>query len=291
MHRIGVIGNGFVGKATGALRNSHVEVIAYDKDPAACDPLGTTLEEVARCDVVVISVPTPMNASTGEVHLRIVEDVVLSLRQLDSTALVVVRSTVPPGTCDRLGVYFMPEFLTEANSVDDFRNSPRWIFGVPRGGASASAAAAETLESVLRRCRDAGCIRSCEAVWMPAAEAEMVKYFRNTYLATKVAYCNEISTLCGALGLDYDNVRRMAASDPRIGLSHTSVPGPDGKNGFGGTCFPKDCHGLMHLYHTTNVPCPVLGAAVERNENIDRAGQDWRDSVGRAVTSDSSSSR
>ena len=140
------------------------------------------------------------------------------------------------------------------------------------------------MESVLRRCRDAGCIRSCEAVWMPAAEAEMVKYFRNTHLATKVAYCNELSTLCGALGLNYEDVRRIAASDPRIGLSHTSVPGPDGKNGFGGTCFPKDCHGLLHLYEQQRVPCHVLRAAVERNEEIDRAGQDWRDSVGRAVT-------
>ena len=283
MHRLGVIGNGFVGKATCALRNDRVHVLAYDTVPAACDPPGTSLADVAACDIVFVSVPTPMDATTGEVHLSIVEAVVRDVRRLNSDAFIVVRSTVPSGTCDRLGVCFMPEFLTEANSVDDFRQTKSWIFGLP----APNPAFATKMQTVLQVCRAAGCIRSSHVTWMRCAEAEMVKYFRNTYLAAKVAYCNEISTLCGALGVDYDRIRQVAASDSRIGLSHTAVPGPDGRRGFGGTCFPKDCHGLRTQYARQKVPCPLLQATLQRNETLDRPDKDWLSSVGRAVREDS----
>jgi nucleotide sugar dehydrogenase len=279
--RVSVIGNGFVGKATGELRGESVEVVAYDTDPAACDPPGTTLRDAARADVVFISVPTPMDAATGEVHLSIVESVVESVKALvGDMTFVVLRSTVPPGTCARLGVYFMPEFLTEANYLEDFRNAAVWIFGLT--GGPHDGAFRRRMQELLAASQAQGSICSSRAVFVDSTEAEMVKYFRNTYLAAKVSFCNEIESLCGAMGISYENVRRVAGADARIGLSHTAVPGPDGRRGFGGTCFPKDCHGLEHEYGRHGVPCPVLGAVVQRNEQIDRVDRDWMARKGRS---------
>ena len=89
------------------------------------------------------------------------------------------------------------------------------------------------------------CIKYNNITFMTNKEAEMVKYFRNTFLSVKVSYCNEIYEYCKNKRINYENVRKIAALDNRIGLSHTIVPGHDGKFGFGGTCFPKDTNGLL----------------------------------------------
>src|SRR5258708_1422959 len=122
---IGVIGNGFVGRATGILRNPDVEIIIYDVDPGLCYPLGTGIEDLKKCELIFVSVPTPMRKD-GTCYLGIVESVISELQEKQIAAepknFIVIRSTVLPGTSDRLGCYFMPEFLTEKNFMDDFRN-------------------------------------------------------------------------------------------------------------------------------------------------------------------------
>ena len=179
----------------------------------------------------------------------------------------------------------MPEFLTEASAADDFRRNPVWMVGAPaeRGIASAGGVR-EAVQRMLASARTHGCIESDSLEWMDATEAELVKYFRNTYLAVKVSYCNEFASLCDRLGVQYDRVRVHAASDPRIGISHSAVPGPDGRRGFGGTCFPKDIHGLKNQFRHRHVQCPVLDATIERNEKVDRPARDWLDDLGRAVS-------
>ena len=129
--KIGVIGNGFVGKATKILECNKNELLVYDINPDLCEPKGTTLKDISKCHLIFISVPTPMNKD-GSCYLNIVESVVNDISQitnLDETC-VVIRSTVPPGTSDRLNCYFMPEFLTEQNFVEDFKNNNKWIFGI-----------------------------------------------------------------------------------------------------------------------------------------------------------------
>ena len=111
--KIGVIGNGFVGKATNILKCDDVDIIMYDIDPDLCYPLGTSLKDICKTEIIFISVPTPMNKD-GSCYLGIVEKVVENISKyvnLDEK-LVVIRSTIPPGTSSRLNCYFIPEFLT-----------------------------------------------------------------------------------------------------------------------------------------------------------------------------------
>jgi len=115
------------------------------------------------------------------------------------------------------------------------------------------------------------------------AEAEMIKYFRNTFLSLKVSFCNEIYDLCQKKGINYENVRELATLDKRIGTSHSYVPGHDGKRGFGGTCFPKDTTALLRDFEDSGVDSYLLKAAVERNNRVDRPEEDWKDNKGRAV--------
>ena len=108
-------------------------------------------------------------------------------------------------------------------------------------------------------------------------EAEMIKMFRNVFWGEDV--CNELEDWCRQEGINYDNVREIAFSDRRIGLSHTLVPGPDNRRGFGGTCFPKDVSSSVSCMERSM----VISAAQERNNTIDRPEQDWREDKGRAV--------
>src|SRR5579872_6189863 len=115
---IGIIGNGFVGKATTILKNPDVKLIVYDIDPNLCSPIGTKITDLKQCDLIFVSVPTPMRKD-GSCYLGIVESVINDLNSNnvinEPENFVVIRSTILPGTSDRLGCYFMPEFLTEKN--------------------------------------------------------------------------------------------------------------------------------------------------------------------------------
>ena len=102
-------------------------------------------------------------------------------------------------------------------------------------------------------------------------------------LATKVSFCNEIAQYCQAVEVNYEIVRKHATNDNRILDYHTKVPGPDGKRGFGGTCFPKDTASLKYEMENSGVKSYILTAAIERNKNVDRKEKDWTKDVGRAV--------
>ena len=127
--KIGIIGNGFVGKATKILKCQDIDLLCYDINPELCEPKNTTLVDLKMCEIIFISVPTPMNKD-GSVCLNIVQSVVKSLNEINYDGFIVIRSTVLPGTSDSLNVYFMPEFLTEKNFVQDFKTNPLWIFGL-----------------------------------------------------------------------------------------------------------------------------------------------------------------
>ena len=275
--RIGVVGNGFVGQATRCFAGGRVSVLAYDKDPSLCEPAGTSMQDVASCDLVFVSVPTPMKPC-GLCCTGIVEEVVSELRSLGATDIV-VRSTVPPGTCAELKVHFLPEFLTERNFIPDFKATPVWVVGTNSEDGSFK----QKIQYLLGICKEDGKVCSDTTEFVTTTEGELIKYFRNTFLATKVTFCNEFASICQASGVSYDIVRGIAANDPRIGLSHTGVPGPDGVMGFGGTCLPKDIHAITRAASKQWVPCPLLEAVISRNESIDRPQKDWQLDKGRAV--------
>jgi len=278
--KVGIIGNGFVGKATFQLKCADIDVIAYDINPEQCVPQGTMLEDLNSCEIIFISVPTPMRKD-GSCHLGIITSVIDDLKNINFQGLIVLRSTVPPGTSDSLKCCFMPEFLTEKNFLEDFISNKKWIFGIQDDSSASSNK--DILTSLIDLAHRNKKILYNNIEFMTTKEAEMVKMFRNVFLATKVSVCNEFAQYCEAKGINYENVRAVATEDVRIGPQHSKVPGHDGKRGFGGTCFPKDTASLCHDMKKANVKPYILEAVIERNNVIDRPMQDWKNNVGRAV--------
>jgi UDPglucose 6-dehydrogenase len=279
--QIGIIGNGFVGKTLLSLKCDDIDVLAYDANPQACYPVpGLKLNDLMRCDIIFISVPTPMNPD-GSCHIDIIISVLEELKLLQYGGFVVLRSTIPVGTCDKLNVFFMPEFLTEKNFLEDFRSNKNWFFGLLNSDKDEPFK--KQIRNLFYLAFENDKIAYNNIHFMPNGEAEMIKLFRNCFLSVKVSFCNEIYDYCIAKNLNYDNIRSLACADDRIGLSHTSVPGHDGMRGFGGTCFPKDTASLLHEMKINGVQSRILDAAIERNNTQDRPAQDWKLDKGRAV--------
>jgi UDPglucose 6-dehydrogenase len=265
--RIGIVGGGFVGSATALLACKDIQTITYDLDPARCCPAGTTKTDLLTCDLVFVCVPTP-SYENGACNTTIVERCIADLKQV-GVQNIVLRSTVPPGTSERLDVAFMPEFLTEANWRVDFYECTTWVFGVQNDSQAA------LLQSMLTLAKEAGSIQCDKAIFVCRNEAELIKYVRNNFLALKISFFNEIHALCKAIGADYNAVRNGVTLDGRIGSSHTGVPGPDGHYGYGGTCLPKDTSSLLHIMTSNGVDSHIVKAAVVRNKTVDRPERDW----------------
>ena len=270
MIKLGLIGNGFVGGAARQLAATSNIVCVYDLDPEKCMPKGTTLEDVAACDLVFVAVPTP-SRKDGTCHTDIVVSVVAALKKANAAVNIIIRSTVPPGTSKSLGVHFMPEFLTEAKANQDFRDNPLWVLG---------ALDKKIGPLLLTNAKTAGKIASDSLTIMSPTEAEMVKYVRNCFLSVKVAFFNELYDVCQQHQCDYEAVRLAVSADVRIGAGHTLVPGPDGYRGFGGHCFPKDVAAWCTFNSQEH---SIVNAARKRNLELDRPGKDWEKDKGRAV--------
>lgn len=274
--KFGIIGNGFVGGATKILECEHNEMLVYDVIPEKCQPLGLKLEDLKQCDLIFIAVPTPMK-SDGECNLNIVDNVMQNLKNIDlnfEETSVVIRSTVLPETTDNYGVYFMPEFLTEKNYINDFINCKDWIIGCGKKQIDTNFLAKFTL--LIENAYKDDKIKFNNIISMLNKEAELAKYVRNTFLALKVSFCNEIYQLSKKLGINYNHCMKGVTCDKRINVSHTHVPGHDGKFGYGGTCFPKDTNALKHFFETHDVKSLIISGMVERNETIDRPELDWK---------------
>ena len=273
---IAVIGNGFVGGATKQLECDDIKLLVYDIIPEKCIPYNLELENLQVCDFIFICVPTPMD-NEKKCYTGIVESVIKDLLSAEidfNKTNVVIRSTVPPGTSNNLNCFFMPEFLTEANYINDFINTQDWIIGC--GKDSIDEKFLNSFQELLTTAKNNNKIKYDNVKSLLISEAELVKYTRNSFLATKVAFFNEIYTLCKSLNIDYDNMISGVTCDSRIGTSHTKVPGPDGHRGFGGTCFPKDTNALNQFSKDVlDYNPPLLNAVIFRNENIDRKEKDW----------------
>tara|TARA_R100000664_G_scaffold692_1_gene2057 strand:+ start:1511 stop:2356 length:846 start_codon:yes stop_codon:yes gene_type:complete len=278
--KIGIVGQGFVGTAVKeGLQNYH-KVNTFDLvKESTCKSL---TELVEKSKVIFVCVPTPMNKG-GSCNTSIVENVVKGIDEVVSykklkNIVVVIKSTIPPGTTEKLNdkydniqIVFNPEFLTEANSIDDFKNQNRIIIGGPR---PASTKVRQLFYKVFPK---AHIIKTHSTI------AEMVKYMTNTFLATKVSFANEMYQICEKLEIDYDKVIEYSKYDGRLGESHWAVPGPDGKFGFGGSCFPKDINALIKLSEDFGMYLTTLNGAWNTNLRV-RPEQDWKELKGRAVT-------
>ena len=115
--------------------------------------------------------------------------------------------------------------------------------------------------------------------------AELIKYMNNCYFATKVSFLNEMYQIADGCGADWDVAVEGFVRDGRVGHSHMNVPGPDGKFGFGGSCFPKDVQAMIHFAQTLDVHPDVLIGAWEKNLDV-RPEEDWKELKGRSVVED-----
>lgn len=267
---IGVVGNGVVGHATARTYMEFAEVRVYDAIPEKCTH---GIQEVLKSDIIFICLP----------ETKITNFLPKVMPERDREANWVLKSTVPIGTTRRLvrdyklsNLVHSPEFLTARCAVTDAMNPARNIIGIPPSDKAGSMWEKENrcgvLLSELYNARFPG----VSTHLMSADESEAVKLMQNGFFAVKVAFWNEMYALAEKLGLNWEVVRDGILADGRINPSHTQVPGPDGKLGFGGSCLPKDLKTLIEQFHACksfDVFPSVLLAAQERNQ------KDRRDSA------------
>jgi UDPglucose 6-dehydrogenase len=275
MKTIGIIGQGFVGTAVNEGLAKHFNIETYDivKDSTCND----VTELAKKSDVVFVCLPTPMQED-GECHINIVENTLLGLDIIDECKTIVVKSTIPPGTTDtwntkfkNIQIVFNPEFLTESNSIEDYKNQNRIILGGPKSATT-------KVKRIFAKA-----FPKVPIIRTGASYAEMVKYVTNTFLATKVSFANEMYQICKGLDIDYDKVIEYAKHDDRLGYSHWDVPGPDGDFGYGGHCFPKDVLALIQVAITSAGILPNMLIATNKKNNEVRTNRDWEMQEGRAV--------
>jgi len=179
-----------------------------------------------------------------------------------------LRSTVTPGTtrrvqadCPKLRVVFNPEFLTEKSAKFDFINQSRFVLGGQQKKLDYHVGRVEGL----LRWRFG---KSVPIIRTDYETAEFTKYMNNCYFATKISFLNEMNQIAAECGVDWEAAVEGFARDGRVGHSHLSVPGPDGKYGFGGSCFPKDIQAMISFAKTLGNEPSVLEGAWSKNLNV-----------------------
>lgn len=258
--KLGIVGHGFVGKATDWGFNKRVSKFIVD-------PLHNTrtgdLKDFAP-DIVFICVPTPMN-DDGSQDSSIIVEVIKDLITYCPNTIKVVKSTVLPSLLDELQkldskLVYNPEFLREKHANLDFVNSDMIIFGGDRNIST------QVSNAYLRHSR----CKTKEHIFTDLKTASLIKYSINTFLASKVIFFNELHTLYEALDVKdtWESVINIVSRDNRIGDSHMDVPGHDGKKGFGGACFPKDSLALIKFANNLDIDLNSLISTVKINNKI-----------------------
>jgi UDPglucose 6-dehydrogenase len=271
-YKVGIIGNGFVGETYAFAFSPTAEVRVYDIDFLKSTH---TKQEVNECDFVFVCVPTPMNRS-GEQDLSYVMSV---FDEYEPGPIFILKSTILPGTTKRLNeiyknhdIVFSPEFLTERTAKLDMLTQARIIFG----GES------ELVDKV--RLLFEQRFMNKHIINMTSTEAELVKYMNNVFFATKVSIMNEFKLVADQLNVEWDKVLYGFTSDCRVGDSHLHVPGPDGKLGYGGTCFPKDVNALIYFAKNEfDIDLNTILGGWKTNLTV-RPERDWEKDKGRAVS-------
>ncbi|MBE6467093.1 MAG: UDP-glucose 6-dehydrogenase [Alphaproteobacteria bacterium] len=222
---VGIIGCGFVGGALKRWLEEHNQSVNI----LVSDPPKGMNDDVSKSDVIFISIHIPTEAD-GTQDLTLLTEIINGL-PIDKP--IFIRTTIVPGTADKLSiktgrnVYFMPEFLTERTAYEDFCSQPM-IF----------TAEEELLKNIFI---------GKKYITMTSLEAEITKYAHNVFGALKVTYFNGIYDLCKKMEANYRKIQQGILLSGYINAPHTMVPGPDGKFGYGGKCFPKDVNALTKM--------------------------------------------
>jgi len=285
---ITVVGAGYVGLSLAVLLARKNNVIAFDISQERVDKINdkkpifkddelerilrdepinlkaTTDEKVAfsKPDFIIIAAPTDFDEKTERFNTSIIESIIGKIKEYKSNAVVVIKSTIPVGFTkwarEKLGyanLIFSPEFLREGRAVHDNIHPSRVIVGTDEANpqlVEGSKKFAELMQSISEK-------GDAPILIMPDTEAEAVKLFSNSYLASRVAFFNELDTFAEVKGLCTKNIIDGMCLDPRIGLGYNNP-----SFGYGGYCFPKDTKQLLSIY--LGVPNNVVAAIVTANE-------------------------
>ena len=260
--KIGIVGHGFVGSAVN--QGFTRDVKKFIVDPKYYR--NNTIQDLRdfRPDMTFVCVPTPQSDS-GECNTELLQQILLDLNTIKGQ-LVVVKSTVPAykltqiqEQCIDLKIVLNPEFLTEKNYIEDFRNPSMLLLGGKRSDT-------ERVEKIYR---DHSVCKTCPVYHTDIVTASMVKYCINSFLATKVTFMNEMHDVVRAAGADWREFVEIVTTDTRIGKSHMQVPGADGSRGYAGSCFPKDTAALAYFAREIlNRPFTQLETSIKINDSL-----------------------
>lgn len=276
---INIIGYGYVGSSIGFLcKNARLPFCIVDTvnkqgsgEEKYFDNVkdAVNYSEHSATNFYYICVPTP-SKEDGSCNTLLVEEICKSINEIVTNSatesatdtVIIIKSTIVPGTsrkisnqCNNVSIFFIPEFLTERNALNDVLNENKVIIGGEKNLLVLDLITKLYGSSIEHR------IYFCDYEY-----AEMTKYTINVYLAQKVSFFNGIHEVCEKLNINYDTLRQLFLLDNRIGESHTQVPGPDGKYGFGGTCFIKEMKGMIKLRESLNIEAPILKDIILDNE-------------------------
>jgi len=270
-YKVGVIGNGFVGESQAFAFSPTTDLRIYDIDPLKSTH---TKKEIDECNFIFVCVPTPMRKD-GSQDLSYVEKV---FDEAVKGPVYIIKSTVLPGTTEKLSeqyphldIVFCPEFLTERTAKLDMLTQARIVIGGNN----------KIVDFVTRLFEQR--FMNKHIIKTDSTTAELIKYMNNTFFATKVSIMNEFKLLADAIGANWEDALYGFAADGRVGDSHLHVPGPDGRLGYGGTCFPKDVNALLTFAKEHGVNLNSIGGGWKTNLEV-RPERDWESDKGRAVS-------
>jgi len=258
--KLGIVGHGFVGKATdwGFNRRTSKFIV----DPL----LNTTTSDLKgfEPEIVFVCVPTPMS-DDGSLDSSIIKGVIKELVLYCPNAIKVIKSTIIPSLLEELHeldpkLVYNPEFLREKHANSDFINSDMIIFGGDRNIST------QVSNAYLRHSR----CKTKEHIFTDLKTASLIKYSINTFLASKVIFFNELHSVYKKLNVkdSWESVVNIISRDKRVGSSHMNVPGHDGRKGFGGACFPKDSLALIKFANSQGIDLNSLISTVKINNKI-----------------------
>jgi len=258
--KVGIVGYGFVGKATakGFSKNTELFVV----DPL----LGTNLSDLKEFmpEFIFLCLPTPMKKD-GSQDFTSVKEVFMEMLSNKVSSTIILKSTVTPSNIkivDNLfeDYIYNPEFLREKHAEEDFINSSMIILGGSK----------DNQKKVRNLYENHSICETKNYVLTDKITASLIKYSINSFLASKVIFFNQLKDLFDSSGAkeDWDFFINVLEMDKRIGNSHMNVPGHDGRLGFGGACFTKDTAALLKYAESLNQEFTLLKKAVKINNNI-----------------------
>lgn len=215
-----------------------------------------------NCDLVIIATPTNYDVASGEFDTSSVQASIKAVREQNSSVPIVIKSTIPIGFTQTMhqqfdnNILFMPEFLREGQALYDNLHPSRIILGcTPEQKNDATA--------LMKLYQQASQEETIEQLLMTPTEAEAVKLFANSYLATRIAFFNELDSFAEKYNLDSQSIITGVGLDPRIG-QHYNNP----SFGYGGYCLPKDTQQLKANYK--GIPANLIHAIIDANNTRKR---------------------